>query len=115
MMFEGTVLSDIQARNAPDGTVLPGWIKKNAVILSPEMQGTWMRLGTVDGLAKTGWVNAGANMSKISWHVIAAPPPPPPPVVTVQDNWTVVIDELSNGTDNVKVSKNGVIFSDVTK
>jgi hypothetical protein len=114
-MFEGTVLSDIQARNAPDGTVLPGWIKKNAVILSPEMQGTWMRLGTVDGLAKAGWVNAGANMSKISWHVIAAPPPPPPPVVTVQDNWTVVIDELSNGMDNVKVSKNGVIFSDVTK
>lgn len=114
-MFEGTVLSDIQARSAPDGTVLPGWIKKGAVILSPEMQATWMRIGTINGAAATGWVNAGANMSKINWHVIATPPPPPPPPVTVANNWTVTIDELSNGTDNVKVLKNGVVFSDVTK
>jgi hypothetical protein len=114
-MFEGILLAPQKARNVPDGITIGAWYQKGAKITATELQGTWLHLGTVNGIATTGWLNAGANQSLISFQVVAAPPPPPPPVVTVQDNWTVVIDELSNGTDNVKVSKNGAIVSDVTK
>jgi hypothetical protein len=114
-MFEGTLLAPQKARTVPDGITVGAWYPKGAKITATELQGTWLHLGTVNGIATTGWLNAGANQNLISFQVVATPPPPPPPVVTVQDNWTVVIDELSNGTDNVKVSKNGVIVSDVTK
>jgi hypothetical protein len=114
-MFEGILLDSQKARNVPDGTTIGAWIPKGAKITATTLDRTWLKLGTVNGIATTGWLNAGVSGNLISFKEIAAPPPPPPPVVTVSDNWTVVIDELSNGTDNVKVSKNGVIFSDVTK
>jgi hypothetical protein len=96
-MFEGTLLAPQKARTVPDGITVGAWYPKGAKITATELQGTWLHLGTVNG---------------ISFQVVAAPPPVVPPAPTVTDDLIVKIQELSDGSRQVTIIHNGVILSD---
>lgn len=91
-MYQGELLDSQPPRDKPDGSPSGGYIPKGAKITAITLEGNWLRLATVDGMPRSGWLNAGANMSKIRYWVIVAPPPVDPPPTTVLVPFTLAVD-----------------------
>ena len=91
-MWKGITLDSIPVRSAPDGGAINPYLAKNTSITGDIVDGTWLHMTT----PRMGWVNAGANMSKVRWENVTATPPPPP-----AKRLTNIIQVFEDGSINV--------------
>ena len=88
--MNGTTIERTNVRDAPDGAVI-GSLKAGDKITFAQ-QGTWLLLSSVNGAARTGYVNAR------SVRMEPTPPPPPPDTPPAGKTVTNIIKVYSDGS-----------------
>ena len=92
--MNGTTIERTNIRDAPDGAVI-GSLKAGDKITFAQ-QGTWLLLSSVNGVPRTGYVNA---RSVRIVQTVPPPPPPPPPsptkavtnIITVFEDGSILV------------------------
>jgi len=101
MQIIGTTLERTIIRSTPGGDIIIGSIPKDVQITANDGLGSWLKLITVSGVPKGGYVNS--RSIKITAVVTPPPPdnPPPPPPTTnpkvlrtiqILDDFKFIID-----------------------
>ena len=85
-IISGVTLETTKIRSTPGGDVITGSIPKDTHITADDSAGSWLKLITVNGTAKGGYVNI--RSIKINTN---APPPPPPPTPNLTP-FTLTVD-----------------------
>ena len=91
--MNGTTTERTNVRDAPDGAVI-GSLKAGDKITFSQ-QGTWLLLSSVNGAARTGYVNAR------SVKMEPTPPPPPPDTPPAGKTITNVITVYNDGSVSI--------------
>ena len=71
--WKGTTLDDLPLLNAIDGTVIKPYITKGTPVSGDDVKGVWLHLKS----PRTGWMNSGANQTKVRWENVTVTPPSP--------------------------------------
>ena len=87
--MNGTTIERTNVRDAPDGAVI-GSLKAGDKITFAQ-QGTWLLLSSVNGVPRTGYVNARS----VRFEQTAPPPPPPAPTTKAVTNIITVFEDGS--------------------
>jgi hypothetical protein len=111
-MYTGTLLDSQKARNIPNGIAGGAWYQKGANLIATELQGTWLHVIEINGQAISGWMNAGANQTKIKFDVIIVNPPPPVPPVAKMGKYAIVSRIPSYFADPLAIEVNACSFND---
>ena len=84
--WKGITLDSIPVRTAIDGGAISPYLAKGTPISGDAVDGTWLHMTA----PRVGWVNAGANQTKVSWQTVTVTPPPPPS--TTLTPFTLTVD-----------------------
>lgn len=103
MNITGVTLERTSIRSTPGGDTIIGSIPKDTPITANDGLGSWMKLITINGVPKGGYVNS--RSIKITAVITEPPPdtPPPPPPTTnpkvlrtiqILDDFKFIIDGI---------------------
>lgn len=88
MNIAGVTLETTKIRSTPGGDIITGSIPKDTQITADDSAGSWLKLITVNGTVRGGYVNSRS----IKINTITPPPPPPPPPSTTLTPFTLTVD-----------------------
>lgn len=97
MAWKGVTLDSIPVRSSIDGGAISPYLAKNTPISGDAVDGTWLHMTA----PRVGWVNAGANQTKVKWENVTVTPPPPPPPPNPTKTVTNIIRVYNDGSIDV--------------